>query len=167
MVEMPPRSFVLAGALKGANLSFRREALQAIGGFDPALGAGTPFPCEDVDAVAGVLWAGFSGRFDPRPTVQHHHRRRLPGVSRLPAGYARGRGAYYAKFLLRPECRSIYMIGWLNEVRGNLDGASPGRLFRELRAGAAYLLSRGKIVPLIAWIAPALALLGTTVLAFG
>ena len=30
-----PRSFVLAGAVKGANLSFRREALQAIGGFDP------------------------------------------------------------------------------------------------------------------------------------
>ena len=51
-VEMAPHSFVVAGAIKGANLSFRREALQKIGGFDPGLGAGTPFPCEDIDAVA-------------------------------------------------------------------------------------------------------------------
>jgi glycosyltransferase involved in cell wall biosynthesis len=162
-----PRSFVLAGAVKGANLSFRREALQAIDGFDPELGAGTPFPCEDIDAVAAVLWAGFSGRYDPRPLVHHHHRRRLPDVPRLRAGYDRGRGAYYAKFLLRPECRRTYALGWLGEVRNNLNGAGLARLFRELRSAAAYLQSHRKIVPLIAWTVPALALYGIAAVAAG
>jgi hypothetical protein len=166
-VELPPRSFVVAGALKGANLSFRREALQAVGGFDPALGVGTRFPCEDIDAVAGVLWAGFGGRFDPRPTVLHHHRRRVADVPRLRASYDRGRGAYYAKFLLRPECRSTYVAGWLNEVRCNLDGATFARVFRELQSGAAYLLSRGKIVPLMALSLPALAVYAAAVAVSG
>jgi glycosyltransferase involved in cell wall biosynthesis len=166
-VELPPRSFVLAGALKGANLSFRRGALQAIGGFDPALGVGTPFPCEDIDAAARVLWAGFSGRFDPRPAVLHHHRRRLSDVPHLRAGYDRGRGAYYAKFLLRPECRGTYVAGWLSEVRGSLDGSSLARRFRELRSGAAYLLSRGKIVPLIALSLPALIVCSAAIMVAG
>jgi len=166
-VEIAPRSFVAAGALKGANLSFRREALEAIGGFDPELGAGTPFPCEDLDAVAAVLWAGFKGRFDPRPLVLHHHRRRLPDIPRLKAGYDRGRGAYYAKFLLRPECRRAYVAGWLRQVRRNLNGAGLVQLFREFRSAAAYLRSHRKIVPLIAMVLPALAVYGTAVVATG
>ncbi|WP_162917515.1 glycosyltransferase family 2 protein [Dongia deserti] len=166
-VEIAPYSFVIAGAIKGANLSFRREALQAIGGFDPELGAGTPFPCEDIDAVAAVLWAGFKGRYDPRPLVRHHHRRRPPDVPRLRAGYDRGRGAYYAKFLLRPECRRAYAAGWLGEVRNNLDRAGLAQLSRELRAAAAYLRSRRKMMPLIALTLPALALYGTAALATG
>ena len=166
-VEIAPHSFVIAGALKGANLSFRRDALLAIGGFDPALGAGTSFPCEDIDAVAAVLWAGFKGRYDPRPLVLHHHRRRLSDVPRLRAGYDRGRGAYYAKFLLRPECRRAYAAGWLGEVRNHLNCAGLARLFRELRAAAAYLRSRRKTLPLIALALPALAFYGAAALATG
>ena len=71
----PKRTFVRAGMLQGANLAFRRQALEWIGGIDPELGAGTCFPCEDIDAVTAVLWAGFDGRFDPRPVVQHDHGR--------------------------------------------------------------------------------------------
>lgn len=166
-VEIAPRSFVVAGEIKGANLSFRREALLAIGGFDPELGAGTPFPCEDIDAVAAVLWAGFKGRYDPRPLVLHHHQRRLPDVPSLRAGYDRGRGAYYAKFLLRPECRRAFAAGWLGEVRGNLHRAGLARLFRELRSAAAYLRARRKMVPLVALALPALAVYGTAALATG
>ncbi|HEV8391454.1 MAG TPA: glycosyltransferase family 2 protein [Dongiaceae bacterium] len=166
-VEFAPRSFVAAGALKGANLAFRREALEAIGGFDPELGAGTRFPCEDLVAVAAALWAGFGGRFDPRPLVLHHHRRRLPDVPRLKEGYDRGRGAYYAKFLLRPECRRAYLAGWYRQVRRNLNGAGLIQLFREFKSAAAYLRSRRKIVPLIAMVLPALAVYGTAAVATG
>jgi glycosyltransferase involved in cell wall biosynthesis len=166
-VEIAPHSFVVAGAIKGANLSFRRGALEAIGGFDPELGAGTLFPCEDIDAVAAVLWAGFKGRYDPRPLVLHHHRRREADVPRLRAGYDRGRGAYYAKFLLRPECRRAYVAGWLGEVRNNLNRAGLVRLFRELRSAAAYLRCRRKLLALIALTVPALALYGTAALATG
>ncbi len=164
-VEIPSHSFVVAGAIKGANLAFRREALQAIGGFDPELGAGTPFPCEDIDAAAAVLWAGFKGRYDPRPLVLHHHRRRAHDVPRLRAGYDRGRGAYYAKFLLRPECRRAYAAGWLSQVRAHLNREGLVRLFRELRSAAAYLRFRRKLLPLVALTLPALALYGTAALA--
>ena len=165
--DMAPHSFVPAGAVKGANLSFRREALQKIDGFDPELGAGTPFPCEDIDAVAAVLWAGYKGRYDPRPLVLHHHRRREADVPRLRAGYDRGRGAYYAKFLLRPECRRAYAAGWLGEVRRNLNGAGLAQLFRELRSAAAYLGSHRRIVPLVVLALPALAVYGTAAAAAG
>jgi GT2 family glycosyltransferase len=166
-VEMAPRAFVVAGAIKGANLAFRREALQKVGGFDPELGAGTQFPCEDIDAVAAVVWAGYRGRYDPRPLVLHHHRRRDADVPRLRAGYDRGRGAYYAKFLLRPECRRAYAAGWLGEVRKNLNGAGLATLFRELRSAAAYLGAHRRIAALLALTLPALAVYGTAALAAG
>ena len=148
-MEIAPQSFVIAGVIKGANLSFRRAALEAAGGFDPDLGAGTRFPCEDMVAIAAVLWAGYAGRYDPRPTVHHHHRRRLPDVPRLMAGYDRGRGAYYAKFLLRPDSRRTFAAGWVREVRNHLDRALLHRLFRELRAAGAYLIHRRAFLSLI------------------
>lgn len=166
-VEMEPRCFVLAGEVKGANLSFRREALQAIGGFDPGLGAGTPFPCEDIDAVAAVLWTGFKGRYDPQPLVHHHHRRRAPDLPRLMEGYDRGRGAYYAKFLLRPDSRRTYAFGWLREVRFDLSGAGLVRFFRELRSAANYLRSHRKIGLLIALTWPALTVYAAVIVAAG
>ena len=166
-LEFAPYSFAVAGDIKGANLSFRREALQAIGGFDADLGAGTRFPCEDTVAIAGVLWAGFEGRYDPRPLVFHHHRRRLPDVPRLMAGYDRGRGAYYAKFLLRPECRRTFAIGWMMEMRNHLDAVHLGRFFRELRSAAAYLASHRKVVPLVVMMVAGPVALGTAALAVG
>jgi len=166
-MEIAPYSFVIAGLIKGANLSFRREALEAIDGFDPALGAGTRFPCEDMDAIAAVLWAGFEGRYDPRPLVLHHHRRRLPDVPRLMAGYDRGRGAYYAKFLLRSDSRRTFAVGWLKEVRNHLNGVHLRRFFRELCSAAAYLVSRRKIVLLVMLVPAALAAYGAAALAVG
>ena len=65
-VEIEPCAFVPAGLIHGANFAFRREVLEAIGGFDPGFGAGTPgFACEDVDAVARAAAAGWWG-----PTIR-------------------------------------------------------------------------------------------------
>ncbi|MEZ5830880.1 MAG: glycosyltransferase [Dongiaceae bacterium] len=166
-LEFAPYSFAIAGDIKGANLTFRREALEAIGGFDPELGAGTRFPCEDTVAIAGVLWAGFKGRYDPRPLVLHHHRRRLPDLPRLMAGYDRGRGAYYAKFLLRPECRRTFVMGWAMEVRNHLDGVHLAQFFRELRSATVYLASLRRILPLMALTAAAPLAFATAALAVG
>jgi len=76
--EIEPFRFIMAGALHGANLSLRFEVLTRVGGFDPDLGAGTRFPCEDIDIVASTLWAGYGARFDPGPVVFHHHGRKTP-----------------------------------------------------------------------------------------
>src|SRR6202030_2914998 len=85
--EIRPFHFVTTGELQGANLSIRVEVLERVGGFDRELGAGTKFPCEDIDIVASTLWAGFAARFEPGPVVFHHHGRKRHEIAKLVAGY--------------------------------------------------------------------------------
>jgi glycosyltransferase involved in cell wall biosynthesis len=140
---MEGRRFVSAGSFHGANLSFRREVLERIGGVDRGLGAGTPFPCEDIDMVAAALWAGYRGAYAPQPIVYHHHRRREADLPAVLEGYDRGRGAYYMKYILRPDTRRAYIAGWLGNTRPFTHRANLARLSRELRAATSYLRARG------------------------
>jgi GT2 family glycosyltransferase len=112
-VRTLPYSFVFPGMLQGANMAFRREALQASGGFDPTFGAGTPYPCEDIDALAAVLWKGYEAWFDPRPVIYHHHGRKAADLPSLVAGYSRGRGAFYAKYVTRQDTRLLFLRKWI------------------------------------------------------
>src|SRR5262249_2264682 len=50
--KLLPYTFVAAGDFLGANMAFRREILERIGGFDEDFGPGTKFVCNDVDAQA-------------------------------------------------------------------------------------------------------------------
>ncbi|MFN0181820.1 MAG: glycosyltransferase family 2 protein [Gemmatimonadales bacterium] len=127
--------FVPAGLLPGANLAVRRAALEAVGGFDPEFGAGTPFPAEDVELVARLLASGFRGGYDPDLVVFHHHGRYTPAAREaLERSYHRGRGAYYAKCLGDPRLRAIYRRAW---VSGALRG-SWARTLRELGGAWRY-----------------------------
>jgi GT2 family glycosyltransferase len=137
-VEIEPRAFVPAGLIHGANFAFRREVLEAIGGFDPRFGAGTPFACEDVDALARAAASGWRGAYDPGPVVYHHHGRKTPEALRLRRVYALGRGAYYAKSILDPAMRARYLRRWLRLMATQ----SPRRTVRELRGALAYLRGR-------------------------
>lgn len=140
--ELPTYSFVDAGVVHGANLAFRRLTLSAVGGFDPMLGAGTPFPCEDIAVAAAVLWSGERIRFEPRAVVWHHHRRRVADVDKLFMGYDRGRGAYFAKFLLRRDTRRAYALGWWTVARRRRGKGGLVRTTRELAAAREYLVRR-------------------------
>lgn len=142
--DMPSRSFIAPGVLHGANLSFRREALEAIGGVSRDMGAGTPFPCEDVDAVASASWSGFDGGYDPRPTVSHHHGRKLADVAGLRAGYDAGRAAFYAKFIARPESRGAYFGGFIRRPLGKTVQENLASAWRVGRFGTRYLRQNGK-----------------------
>jgi hypothetical protein len=132
--------------MQGANMAFRREAIAAAGGLDPELGAGTPFPSEDVDLMAAVAWRGYSGRFDPRPVVFHHHRRKEEHRAGIMDGYNRGRGAYYMKYILRRDTRWKYLAAWLRSIAnstltllrsGSLDGFGKNR--SEIASAIRYL----------------------------
>src|ERR1700722_4588406 len=112
-VEIEPYQFIPAGALQGANMAIRRSVLEQIGGVDPELGAGTPFPCEDIDLVARAAWSGHRGRYDPAPLVHHHHGRKKGDELLIMKGYDRGRGAYYMKYILRKDTRRTYAKAWL------------------------------------------------------
>jgi glycosyltransferase involved in cell wall biosynthesis len=125
-----PRSYLAGGAVHTANFAARTDALRAAGGFDPRLGPGTGLVSEDVEAAARVLWAGFSGKYSPVPTVYHHHGRRdEQAAKQLFVGYARGRGAYIAKFVLNPESRWTYLKALPRHVAGVIRHSG----FRQLR----------------------------------
>ncbi|HEX3235331.1 MAG TPA: glycosyltransferase [Gemmatimonadales bacterium] len=113
-VEFPPKSYIAPGDIHGANFGFRRQALEAVGGFDERLGAGSKYhSAEDTDAVARVSAMGWWGVYDPAPTVLHHHRRRAPEQLRqLKKAHGIGAGAYFIKCLANPELRGKYLYRW-------------------------------------------------------
>lgn len=90
-----------AGVLgSGANAAFRRTALDEIGGFDPALGPGTPTASgEDLDLLARVVLAGHHLVYSPDPIVFHDHHREMPALRRQIFGYGIGLTAYLTKQL--------------------------------------------------------------------
>lgn len=58
----------------GPNMSFRADVLRSIGGFDTALGTGTPaLAGEDPDILVRLLFAGHTLVFDPRVFILHTH----------------------------------------------------------------------------------------------
>jgi GT2 family glycosyltransferase len=109
----PPFSYFSFGAIHGANMMFRRRTLEDIGGFDASLGPGTSFNCEDIDACSRAAFAGWWGAYAPGPTVLHAHGRKARDVPALCRGYAIGRGAHAAKFILRGDTRRCHLRSWL------------------------------------------------------
>jgi O-antigen biosynthesis protein len=84
----------------GANMAFRRDALARIGGFDVALGAGTPtYSAEDTLALTMLLLAGYRIAYEPAALTRHHHRPDMTGLARQLRGYDTGLTAYYLALL--------------------------------------------------------------------
>jgi GT2 family glycosyltransferase len=144
-VEFKPFTFMPTGHVHGANMAFRRSALERIGGFDTRLGAGSPIPSgEDIDALAAVLWAGFAGIYDPRAVVYHDHGRRSgDDLSRLMHAYDVGRGAYYAKNVLKSGPRVTYLRAWGRSIGRDCihtlpRGKLPSQSIREILGGLRY-----------------------------
>jgi glycosyltransferase involved in cell wall biosynthesis len=110
---------VPCAGVQGANMAFRRAALVGVGGFDPVLGAGTPFPAEDWDAVARVCMSGWDGGYFPEPTVSHHHGRTASDAHRQLATYHYASGAVYAKLVMDPATRRAYGRYWARRIVGD------------------------------------------------
>lgn len=86
----------------GANMVFRPGVVEGIGGFDPALGAGTPaMGGEDTKAFTQVLLGGGTIAYRPTMLVRHLHRRDVAGLRRQLRGYGTGLTAYYTSLLCR------------------------------------------------------------------
>jgi GT2 family glycosyltransferase len=85
-----------AGKLgSGANMSFDRDKLRAVGGFDPATGVGTAARGgDDLSAFFTVIAAGFQLVYQPTALVWHHHRRDFDSMVGQAHGYGVGLGAY-------------------------------------------------------------------------
>lgn len=146
----------------GANMAFRREALDRIGGFDVALGAGTPTSGgEDTLAMTLVLLAGYQAGYEPAMLMWHHHRTDMASLNRQLHGYSVGLTAFYAALLRHRPSALFGLIALLPAAGGYLRGghgepaqasaAEPPALAAELdrralqgmlEGPAAYLRSR-------------------------
>ena len=86
----------------GANMAFRTEALRALGGFDPALGAGTP-SCggEDIDIAVRVLLKGHLLVRQPAAVVWHPSHGSYGELLQQIEDYGCGLGAAISKFATR------------------------------------------------------------------
>jgi GT2 family glycosyltransferase len=120
----------------GACLAVRREAWEAVGGFDERLGAGSAAASAEDDAfLRGVIENGWSVFYDPAVLVRHQHRGTKSALRRQLFGYGLGRSVHV---LLRAldtrdwETLSLWaallLEGWQDERS------------RPLRLGGAELL---------------------------
>ena len=128
---------VPCAAVQGANMAFRRAALVAVGGFDPTLGAGTPFPAEDWDAVARVCSSGWSGGYFPAPVVSHHHGRAAVDAASHLRTYHYASGAVFAKLVMDRPTRWPYGRHWVRRVLGDAK-YHHRKLFHQFRGAIDY-----------------------------
>ena len=103
---------------------FKREVLDAVGGYDPDIGGGAATPwqsCEGQDIMLRALAAGYACVFDPG--IYGHHAEldvRSPAMLRKGRAYARGFGyvlrrhhyplSQVANWLLRPAVRGALTL---------------------------------------------------------
>jgi GT2 family glycosyltransferase len=95
-----------AGRLgSGANMAFTRALLDELGGFDPALGAGTrAMGGDDLSAFFEVIQRGHRLVYEPAAIVRHRHARDYRALQRQVYGYGVGLTAYLTKCMLdRPH----------------------------------------------------------------
>jgi GT2 family glycosyltransferase len=90
----------------GGNMAFRRDALNRIGRFDCALGAGTMTKgCEDTAALSALLLEGGTIVYQPTAIAHHYYGRDYAALRRQLQGYGRGLTSFYTSMLLRrPSC---------------------------------------------------------------
>jgi glycosyltransferase involved in cell wall biosynthesis len=133
----------------GCNMAMRREVLRSVGDFDPRLcpGSRKDLVAEDADLIYRAFLKGFRIEYDPDVLVYHNHGRRSDvDVVNLNRKYLRGRGAFYAKHILKGDRVALQMAYWeirsvvLSLVKDLFTGKSIGehsRVLGSLLAGAA------------------------------
>ncbi len=95
----------------GNNMAFRVAVLRRLGGFDTALGAGTPAQGgEDLDAFTRVLLDGSAIAYTPDSVVWHYHREEQGQLARQIRGNGVGMGALLAKAVLRDPAVAGVML---------------------------------------------------------
>jgi GT2 family glycosyltransferase len=112
----------------GANIAFDVAALDAVGGFDQALGPGTPARGgEDLLALLQVLTAGYTVAYGPAALVWHWHRRGYPDLRRQVHDSGVGLGAYLTSAVVHEPRLLPGMLGKVIPAGRHLLGPSSPR----------------------------------------
>ena len=101
--DVETRSFSLYGIGAygaGANMAFRTASLESVGGFNVALGVGTPTRGgEDLAVLINILWQGGQIAYEPAAYVLHRHRREYDELLHQLDGYGVGFAAMAASIV--------------------------------------------------------------------
>ena len=141
------------GLIMGCNLAFRRGVAERIGGFDPALGGSRGVIADDIEFIYRALKRGLGIVFTPAARVLHNHGRRgAAEVRALGRGYARGRGAFFCKYLLRADPTILRHAWWEIRARSSREPVAADQLSRReilgaLASGALhFILTRARVI---------------------
>ena len=136
-----------------------------MGGFDPALGAGSPVRAgADIEAFLRVVLSGETLVYEPAAIVRHHHRRDYAALRRQVHDYGVGITAILTRYLLSdPACRRALltraptgiaiMFGPRSVKNAKKDATYPTDLFLQELKGMMlgpfiYARSVSRLVPL-------------------
>jgi len=113
----------------GANMAFRKDVFEAIGGFDTRLGGTIARGAEDLDVFHRVLAAGMTLRYEPAALVLHRHRPDMASLRRqlFDTGFSYavylmllwGKGTVPRRGLLRYATTWAAWLGW-RQLKGLL-----------------------------------------------
>ena len=108
----------------GNSMAFRSSVLRAIGGFDPALGAGSPaLAGADIESFSHAVLAGSRLVYEPRAVCWHDHRAAGAALSRQVYSYSVGFTAILTKWLPRDP---RLLVGVARQLALSLRGAPTG-----------------------------------------
>lgn len=144
--ELGPRTRGVLG--HSANLAVRRDALERVGGFDEALGAGGPFrAAEDQDLFDRLFALGLGGRYAPAAGAWHDQWRGRWALVRLNWDYGFGSGARLSKLVrtdpsrIGPVAENLFWTWGLRSSVGSLaNGDKLGTVTPIVRMLAAALM---------------------------
>jgi GT2 family glycosyltransferase len=131
MFPYAPRRF---GA--GCNMAFRRSALERMGGFDVALGVGTPARGgEDLAMFIELVTSGATLAFEPAALVRHTHRRTEPAFLNQVLSYGVGLTAMFTALISHDRRHALAI---LRKVPGGLRLLTRPRADRSVSATPSY-----------------------------
>lgn len=116
----------------GSNMAFRTSALRAAGGFDRALGVGTPtHGGEDLAMLVELLASGRQLAYEPTAIAHHTHRRTVPELERQIYGYGVAFTAMLTAIALRNPRHLVGLAAvipaWLRSLRDPASAKRAGR----------------------------------------
>lgn len=134
--------------LIGCNMALKRPLLKEVGPFDTRLGAGTPCKAgEDSDYIYRALRSGRRILYSPDVLIEHaHDRTDEASVRAVRTNYLNGRGAFYAKHLLRFDVSVARHLYWElrslfgRNKRRSTDNISRWEVLRGLLSGGMLWL---------------------------
>jgi GT2 family glycosyltransferase len=130
----------------GNSMAFRRDALLAVGGFDPALGPGTPtHGGEDIAAFSDVVLGGGAIVYEPRSLCWHEHRGDEQALRDQVRNYGIGLTAVLWRYLCRDWRFTASAVRSLPLVLRLARSRSADRQDDRLPADLAKLEARGRL----------------------